>query len=73
MIASAFGPKNEHGCLLVAAKIAGDELAKAIQLTIEYDPQPPFDSGSLAKASPSVIASVKERARERDRQRKARA
>jgi putative intracellular protease/amidase len=37
--------------LWLAAQIAGDEVAKAIQLGIEYDPQPPYDSGSIAKAS----------------------
>ena len=31
--------------LVLAAKIAGPEVAQAIQLGIEYDPQPPFDSG----------------------------
>jgi putative intracellular protease/amidase len=40
--------------LTLAAHIAGDEVAQAIQLGIEYDPQPPFDSGSVAKASESV-------------------
>jgi putative intracellular protease/amidase len=40
--------------LWLAARIAGDEVAKAIQLGIEYDPQPPFDSGSVAKASPET-------------------
>ena len=29
--------------------------AQAIQLYTEYDPQPPFDSGSMAKASPEVL------------------
>ena len=32
--------------------IAGDEFAQAIQLGIEYDPQPPFDCGSVDKAPP---------------------
>ncbi|MCW2968400.1 MAG: glutamine amidotransferase [Solirubrobacteraceae bacterium] len=41
--------------LTLAAKIAGDEVAQAIQLYIEYDPQPPFDSGSPAKAPASVL------------------
>ena len=36
--------------LTVAAEIAGRAAAEAIQLGIEYDPQPPFDSGSVAKA-----------------------
>jgi putative intracellular protease/amidase len=39
----------------LAARIAGDDVARAIQLGIEYDPQPPFDSGSVAKASPKVM------------------
>jgi len=32
--------------------------AEAAQLMIEYDPQPPFDAGSVAKASPDVLARV---------------
>jgi transcriptional regulator GlxA family with amidase domain len=34
--------------------------AEAAQLMIEYDPQPPFDAGSLAKASDVVVARVAE-------------
>jgi transcriptional regulator GlxA family with amidase domain len=34
--------------------------AEAAQLMIEYDPQPPFDSGTWAKASETVIARVRE-------------
>jgi putative intracellular protease/amidase len=45
--------------LWLAAQIAGDEVAKAIQLGIEYDPQPPFDSGSAAKASPETMELVR--------------
>jgi transcriptional regulator GlxA family with amidase domain len=33
----------------------GDDLAKAVQLGIEYDPAPPFDAGSPAKAPPHVV------------------
>ena len=40
--------------LTLAAHVAGDEVAQAIQLGIEYDPQPPFDSGSVAKAPEAV-------------------
>ncbi len=40
--------------LALAARIAGDEVAQAIQLGIEYDPQPPFDAGSPAKAPAAV-------------------
>jgi putative intracellular protease/amidase len=46
--------------LWLAAQIAGDDVAKAIQLGIEYDPQPPFDSGSVAKADPELVAFLRE-------------
>jgi len=36
----------------------GAEAAQAIQLAIEYDPQPPFDSGSPAKAPAAVVDAV---------------
>jgi putative intracellular protease/amidase len=36
--------------LTLAAEIGGADLAQLIQLGIEYDPQPPYDSGSEAKA-----------------------
>jgi putative intracellular protease/amidase len=41
--------------LRLAGRIAGAEVAEAIQLGIEYDPDPPFDSGSLEKASREVL------------------
>jgi transcriptional regulator GlxA family with amidase domain len=36
--------------LRLAALAAGDDVAQAIQLGLEYDPEPPFDVGSPAKA-----------------------
>lgn len=36
------------------------QAAQAAQLLIEYDPQPPFDSGALAKVDPATLARVKE-------------
>jgi cyclohexyl-isocyanide hydratase len=42
--------------LHVAAEIAGKETAQAIQLSIEYDPAPPFTSGHPDRAPASVIA-----------------
>jgi len=41
--------------LTLAARIAGDEFAQVVQLGIEYDPQPPFDSGSVDKAPDNVM------------------
>ncbi|OBI98827.1 glutamine amidotransferase [Mycobacterium alsense] len=44
--------------LWLAGQIAGENRAKAIQLAIEYDPQPPFDSGHMSKASPGTKAAA---------------
>ena len=49
--------------LALAARIAGDHVAQAIQLSIEYDPQPPFDAGSPQKAPAEVVRVVRERSR----------
>ena len=48
--------------LALAGRIAGDVYAQAIQLLIEYDPQPPYDTGSTAKAGPDLTGLVRERA-----------
>jgi transcriptional regulator GlxA family with amidase domain len=42
---------------------AGDDIAMAIQLILEYDPQPPFDAGSPAKAPAHVLEMLQERRR----------
>ena len=43
---------------IVPGRIGGDAKAKAIQLSMEYDPQPPFDSGHMSKASASTKAAA---------------
>jgi putative intracellular protease/amidase len=45
--------------LTLASHIAGDDVAEAIQLVLEYDPQPPFDGGSLGKSRPETVALVR--------------
>jgi putative intracellular protease/amidase len=40
--------------LTLVAELRGPEVAQAIQLGIEYDPQPPFDSGAPSKADPAI-------------------
>jgi putative intracellular protease/amidase len=45
--------------LTLVANMSGPEVAQAIQLGIEYDPQPPFDSGSTAKAAPEIVELVR--------------
>ena len=46
--------------LHLAAQIAGDDAAQLIQLFTEYDPQPPFDAGSPAKAPEGVLRAAYE-------------
>jgi cyclohexyl-isocyanide hydratase len=41
--------------LVLLAKLRGDEAAKLTQLAMEYDPEPPFLSGSPKTAEPSTI------------------
>jgi transcriptional regulator GlxA family with amidase domain len=41
--------------LFLAGQIAGETVAQAIQLGIEYDPQPPYDAGSPEKAPPEIV------------------
>jgi hypothetical protein len=38
-------------------------VAQAIQLGIEYDPQPPFDAGSPQKAPAGIVAAARTRSR----------
>jgi transcriptional regulator GlxA family with amidase domain len=45
--------------LTLAGRIAGDDVARAIQLAIEYDPRPPYDAGSPDTAPEQIVASVR--------------
>jgi cyclohexyl-isocyanide hydratase len=45
--------------LVVAAELCGEAWARAIQLQIEYDPAPPFDSGSPRTADPALVARLR--------------
>lgn len=47
--------------LLLAAKVAGQQVAETLQLGIEYDPEPPFNAGSPDKAKPELVAALRER------------
>jgi transcriptional regulator GlxA family with amidase domain len=46
--------------LALAAELAGEDTARAIQLSIEYDPEPPFDSGAPHKAGPALVERVRQ-------------
>jgi transcriptional regulator GlxA family with amidase domain len=49
--------------LTLVAREAGEAAAQAIQLGIEYDPQPPFNAGSPAKAPPAIVELLRSRSR----------
>jgi len=49
--------------LHLVGREAGPEVAQAVQLGIEYDPDPPFDSGSPEKAGPEVVELVRSASR----------
>ena len=55
-VITAAGVSSGIDMALVLAERVSDTLtAQAIQLVIEYDPQPPHDTGSLDKADPDVV------------------
>ena len=47
--------------LTLAAMLEGEQVAREIQLQIEYDPAPPFNSGSPNTAAPAMLEAVKAR------------
>jgi transcriptional regulator GlxA family with amidase domain len=49
--------------LALAAELAGEQVAKAIQLGIEYDPRPPFQSGSPQQAPEELVELLRGRSR----------
>ena len=49
--------------LALAGRVAGDQTAQAIQLGIEYDPQPPYDAGSPDRAPAGIVAAMRARSR----------
>ncbi len=66
-IITAAGVSSGIDMALRLAELLSDaDTAKAMQLTIEYDPQPPFDAGSVDKAGPDVLALAQEIGRTRN-------
>jgi cyclohexyl-isocyanide hydratase len=55
--------------LHLAAQLVGVEQAKEIQLAMEYDPAPPFASGSPRVAEPAILARFREGIKERQQRR----
>ncbi|MDH6438410.1 putative intracellular protease/amidase [Streptomyces sp. SAI-144] len=49
--------------LALLGRISGDFVAQAVQLGIEYDPQPPYDAGAPEKAPADVVELIRSRSR----------
>ena len=47
--------------LEVIAEIAGEDMARTIQLALEYDPKPPFAGGHPSRTAPHIVDALKER------------
>ena len=45
--------------LTLLARMHGPQLAEVVQLAIEYDPHPPFDTGSPSKAPAEIVEFVR--------------
>jgi len=56
--------------LVVAGQLFGADVARAIQLMMEYDPAPPFDSGSPRTASAALVTRITERCQKLQDERK---
>jgi cyclohexyl-isocyanide hydratase len=48
------------GALRLAAGLRGDDAARAIQLSMVYAPEPPFDSGTPETAPPAILAQARQ-------------
>lgn len=57
--------------LAIAGAICGRKTAEEIQLSIEYDPHPPFDAGSPRTAAPALVDAVRTRSAVRQKERQA--
>lgn len=57
--------------LRLVAEMAGEPVARAIQLGIEYDPRPPFDSGHPRSADPVIVETARSLAATRQAERRA--
>lgn len=51
----------------LAAELAGEDTARTLQLALEYDPHPPFDSGSPEKAGKQLVEKLQAQQAERFR------
>jgi cyclohexyl-isocyanide hydratase len=59
MVFAAGVTSGIDGALYVAAKLRGEDVAKSIQLDMEYAPEPPFNSGTPETASADILGTTR--------------
>ena len=59
MVFAAGVTSGIDGALRLAALLRGDDVARAIQLYLQYAPEPPFDSGTPATAPPALLEAAR--------------
>mgnify|MGYP000721049405 CR=1 FL=1 len=57
---TVFTTSGFDGALVLAAKLRGEEVAQGIQLYMQYDPHPPFDSGTPETAPAALVAATRQ-------------
>jgi cyclohexyl-isocyanide hydratase len=60
MVFAAGATAGIDGALRVAANLRGDDVAQAIQLGMQYAPEPPFNAGTPQTAPPAIVALARE-------------
>jgi cyclohexyl-isocyanide hydratase len=60
MVFAAGVTSGIDGALRVAAQLRGDEAAQAIQLYMQYAPEPPFNSGTPETAPPAILEGARQ-------------
>jgi cyclohexyl-isocyanide hydratase len=71
LISAAGVTAGIDGALRLAALLRGDDAARAIQLYLQYAPEPPFDSGTPERAPPAILAAARRAADDITRRREA--
>lgn len=71
LISAAGVTAGIDGALRLAAMLRGDDAARAIQLYLQYAPEPPFDSGTPERAPPAILAAARRAADDITRRREA--
>jgi len=69
LISGAGVTSGIDAALVVVARLFGERAAQVVQLRLEYDPKPPFDSGSPGRADPDLVLAMQRKSVDRRKRR----